>query len=265
MWCLKTSLIGIISIFFSLVISTMANSGEFQGNLILYPDGCQQSNSQICKLGSELRYKQDNGLVWETDKWSGNGKSGTTDGASIPQWAQWIIGDPYDPSYLKAAIVHDHYCYHENQVRTWQKTHRMFYDALRDLGVSSLKAKTMYYAVLVGGPRWNYFVPGENCGVGCVKFAPPDSFENLLRSGPSASWIKVNEGVRYGSQELQADIKKIYNLISKDQSITADAIHKLALVKRPDNYPFTKERNNEVVEEPKEATFRLEAILQPNR
>lgn len=250
-------------IFFLLVLLTTANSGEFQGDLILYPDGCQQSSSQTCKLGSELRYKQDSGLVWETDKWSGNGESGTTDGASIPQWARWIIGDPYDPSYLKAAIVHDHYCYPENQVRTWQKTHRMFYDALRDLNVSALKAKTMYYAVLVGGPRWNYLVPGEECGEGCVKVAPPDSFESLLRSRPSVSWIKVNEGPLYDSEEFQANIKKVYNLINSDQTISIDAIEKLALVKRPDNYPSAKEKNNGVAE-PKEAAFRLEAVAQPN-
>lgn len=83
-----------------------------------------------------------------------------TDGASIPQIFVPIIGFPNSPEFANAATVHDAYCgignekgekYHSS---TWQKTHRMFYDALRSGGTSAIKAKIMFAAVYIGGPRW---------------------------------------------------------------------------------------------------------------
>lgn len=149
-------------------------ASEFKGELKLLPEGCQYTKGRKCQLGSMLTFKSPDGLVWQTDIWTaGSHESGTTDGASIPKWAQPIIGDAYDPSFLKAAIVHDHYCYKENQVRTWFKTHRMFYYALIDLGIDKVKAKTMYFAVFTFGPHWRNLVPGENCGENCIKTVAP--------------------------------------------------------------------------------------------
>ncbi len=245
-------------IFFAMFLTT-SFAGTFSGELILEPEGCQQSDTKICKLGSELRYDQGNGLVWQTNKWTGNGKSGTTDGASIPGWAQWLIGDPYDSSYLKAAIVHDHYCYPENQVRTWQQTHRMFYDALIDLKIDKIKAKTMYYAVIIGGPRWNYLVPGENCGPRCLRVAPVKLYEDLLKHSRLTS-IKVNEGEQYENNEVQTKIKEFNKIIKQLVDISPEDIEKLALTSRPDKYSASKKNANHV-EPKKEVTFRLEKIV----
>ncbi len=72
---------------FLLTFSNAAMGGEFLGNLVLYPEGCQQTDARICKLGEELTYKSSrDGLVWQTDAWKDkNGEFGTTDGASIPE------------------------------------------------------------------------------------------------------------------------------------------------------------------------------------
>ncbi|WP_080684209.1 DUF1353 domain-containing protein [Pseudomonas chlororaphis] len=155
-------------------ISSPLRASQFTGDLKLIPEGCQFTKERKCQLGSMLTFKSPDGLVWQTDTWkSGNLESGTTDGASIPKWAQPIIGDAYDSSFLKAAIVHDHYCYKENQVRSWFKTHRMFYYALIDLGIEKTKAKTMYFAVFTFGPHWRNLVPGEKCGENCIKTITP--------------------------------------------------------------------------------------------
>lgn len=218
-------LILIVALLFG--ISGVAFSGEFTGDLVLYPEGCQKSDARICKLGSELTYKSStDNLVWQTDAWrDGNGESGTTDGASIPGWAQSIIGDPYDESYLKAAIVHDHYCYDENHVRTWRKTHRMFYDALIDLGVSTIKAKTMYFAVYLFGPHWVDIVPGENCGHNCVKNVAPTGVR----------W----EGDSFSNSESLKHINKMKEALEANPDLSLEDIENKAKEIKP-NYFFFK-------------------------
>jgi hypothetical protein len=84
--------------------------------------------------------------------------------ATIPSWARPFVGGPFDPSYIKAAVIHDHYC--DRHVRPWRSTHRAFYDALIALGLDTAKAKVMYYAVYLGGPKWVKLIPGKPCGSG---------------------------------------------------------------------------------------------------
>jgi hypothetical protein len=83
-----------------------------------------------------------------------------TDGASIPPIFVSIIGAPTSPEFVNAAAVHDAYCGIGNEQgakfhsETWQRVHIMFYDALLVGGVPELKAKLMFAAVWLGGPRW---------------------------------------------------------------------------------------------------------------
>ena len=83
-----------------------------------------------------------------------------TDGASIPKMFIGIMGHPRSKQFLNAAVVHDAFCATGNEEKafyhtaTWQNVHRMFYDAIRVSGVSAVKAKTMYAALYLGGPRW---------------------------------------------------------------------------------------------------------------
>jgi Protein of unknown function (DUF1353) len=83
-----------------------------------------------------------------------------TDGASIPEIFVPLVGFPNEPRFVNAAALHDAYCgigneegpvYHS---KTWQEVHRLFYDALVASGTSDLKAKIMFAAVWLGGPRW---------------------------------------------------------------------------------------------------------------
>jgi hypothetical protein len=213
---------------FLLLSCTTLADGDFEGNLVLLPQGCQRTDARICRLGSELRYTSPGGqLVWATDKWTdGNGQSGTTDGASIPEWARPIIGDPYDPSYLKAAIIHDHYCYNENHVRTWRQTHRMFYDALIDLGLGNTKAKIMYYAVYLGGPKWVELVPGEHCGENCIK----NAFPNGIR------W----EGDEFGTSDFQVELKRVRTLIEQNSNISLEELEGRAEAQKPTDFFFAR-------------------------
>ncbi len=88
-------------------------------------------------------------------------KGTLTDGASIPTVLIPVVGDPRDPKVVNAAAMHDAYCGIGNEAgpkyrtKTWQATHRLFYDALIAGGTPEIKAKIMYAAVWMGGPRWN--------------------------------------------------------------------------------------------------------------
>jgi len=83
-----------------------------------------------------------------------------TDGASIPPLFHGIVGDPTSPEFADAAAMHDAYCGIGNEsgpnyhARAWPQVHRMFYDALRVGGTPERKAKLMFAAVWLGGPRW---------------------------------------------------------------------------------------------------------------
>jgi hypothetical protein len=83
-----------------------------------------------------------------------------TDGASIPKIFVAIVGDPTSPEYINAAAVHDAYCgigneagsaYHQAK---WEDVHVMFYDGLIVGGTAEIRAKIMFAAVWLGGPRW---------------------------------------------------------------------------------------------------------------
>jgi len=84
-----------------------------------------------------------------------------TDGASIPQIFIPIVGDPRSPQFANAAAIHDAYCGLGNEngpsyhARRWQEVHRMFFDTLVVGGTPEIKAKVMFAAVYLAGPRWN--------------------------------------------------------------------------------------------------------------
>lgn len=105
-------------------------------------------------LAQELTFVDARDRVWIAPK------GVLTDGASIPPAFVEVVGQPTDPSFVKAAAIHDSYCGVGNEqtryfhTRRWQDTHRMFYEALRVGGTPERTAKTMFTAVYMGGPRW---------------------------------------------------------------------------------------------------------------
>jgi hypothetical protein len=79
-------------------------------------------------------------------------KGAIIDGASRPRLAWAFIGSPFVGEYRRASVVHDVYC--QTKAQPHKLVHKMFYDAMRLDGVGFFKAKTMYFAVKLGGPKW---------------------------------------------------------------------------------------------------------------
>lgn len=109
------------------------------------------------------------GLVWKADA------GDVTDGASIPTIFLPITGPRFDPHFLPAAVMHDHYTDKAHLVRTWRSTARVFYEAMRANATPAVKAKLMFYAVHVFGPHWGRLAPGVDCGPNCVNLTGEQS------------------------------------------------------------------------------------------
>ncbi|QDU60776.1 hypothetical protein Pan216_16280 [Planctomycetes bacterium Pan216] len=75
-------------------------------------------------------------------------------GASIPREFWSVIGSPFAGEYRDASVIHDVACV--DKIRPHDDVHRMFHDACRCSGVSPQKAKVLYAAVAVFGPKWSY-------------------------------------------------------------------------------------------------------------
>jgi len=194
-----------------------ANS-HFEGELILEPTGCEVSRE--CYTKEAIRFTDPNELVWEA-------KQGLkTDGLTIPDWVRLIIRDPYDKSYLKAAVIHDHYC--DRPVRSWRSTHRVFYHMLRDLGVPEPESKIMYYAVYRYGPKWVEIIPPRNCGANCI-----NEFSKLTE----AEKIRFQPGSYNDASNLEGRIENMKDLLN-DKNLTLEQIEDLAESEEPGNVFF---------------------------
>lgn len=123
-----------------------------------------------------------------------------TDGASVPRLALSVTDGRFDKAFLKAAVVHDAYCQGENaehspeqyQSRPWQQVHRMFFEAAISGGTPITRARLMFAAVWLGGPRWKD--PAHD-----LSLVPQDIL--LAEFQACKEWIEAKEPTR---EEIEA-------------------------------------------------------------
>ena len=118
-------------------------SAKYQGKLVLSP----KAEGRLMQLQQAFGYVDASGVSWEVPS------GAIVDGASIPRILWPIIGGPWDGPYIEASVVHDWFC--AVRIMPWQKTHRMFYEAMLTSGISNAKAKLMFLAVRYAGPSWD--------------------------------------------------------------------------------------------------------------
>jgi hypothetical protein len=210
-------------------------SGKFNGDLALGPAGCEAKGK--CQLLKTFSYVDSKGVGWEADK--GN----WTDGASIPQWAKPIVGESFDEGFIKAAIIHDHYC--DRHVRPWEETHWVFYDALRANNVSEEKAKLMYFAVMVGGPKWEKLDPAKTCttGANCQKTLIPQMIEprSTIQSAGKAQYLV--RPATYNDPDFKREMAEAQAVIAKNAGkMTLEEVAELARKAKPGDYYLSKAR-----------------------
>jgi hypothetical protein len=126
-----------------------------------------------------------------------------TDGASVPS-ALWALYPPFTGNYRQAAVIHDYYC--DNEQRSWQDTHKVFYFAMRAANVDEQTAKIMYSAVYLFGPRWG---PGTGPG---------------QRSAPVTATPEQQEAVvKELKQLVEKENPDLDNLVKKAKRMGAQA------------------------------------------
>lgn len=116
--------------------------GRFIGDVVVKWNG----DGRDMTLVEPFAYVDPQAVRWDAPAGS------VVNGASIPRAFWSVIGGPFEGRFRNASVVHDVAC--EDRNRSWQDTHRMFFDACRCGGVGAVKANTLYYAVFHFGPRW---------------------------------------------------------------------------------------------------------------
>lgn len=142
----------------------------------------------------------------------------TVNGASIPRAFWPVVGGPFEGRYRDASIIHDWFC--DRRTRTWQATHRVFYDAMLVSGVSVPKAKLMYFGVYWAGPRWEERVTLNTT-------LPVDtSFHLYLGSSRSVDIVSIPSPGSLTRTVRQSSIRD--DLEAKIASLDLEAIERLA-------------------------------------
>lgn len=120
--------------------------GSFNGTPVVQFVEQGDGRGREMELLQDFSYTDPSGRTWTA-------KAGyKTDGASIPPVFWSLVGAPFEGDYRMAAVIHDWYCFTEEQ--PWQDVHRVFYYASLAGGVTEAKAKLLYAAVMWGGPKW---------------------------------------------------------------------------------------------------------------
>jgi hypothetical protein len=186
--------------------------GHFDGVLLLKPEPDGRNMTIVDKFSY-------------TD-WGGHTLTASpgfvSDGASIPRVAWTLVGGPWDGKYRQAAVVHDVGC--ESHKYSWKITHRLFYEAMLDSKVDKPLALTMYYAVLVGGPRWELLAirtaaTPSDLDAQIATYTEAKSTENSLVSLLSTEKIIVNKET--GGTTKQPQYKAmIYAVLPSGDTVT---------------------------------------------
>ncbi len=99
------------------------------------------------KLRKDFSFIDKKGVTWVAPAGS------IVDGASIPRFLWSLVGSPFAGKYRRASVLHDVAC--QERTRPWKKVHKMFYQAMLADKTPKKKAKQMYRAVKLFGPRWD--------------------------------------------------------------------------------------------------------------
>lgn len=176
--------------------------GQYVGRLILEPlkDGRRMAVAQ------DFSFVDSKQKVWPVPK-------GThVDGASIPQPLWSVMGGPFEGKYRDASVIHDYHC--STRLHPHREVHRVFYDAMRASGVSTLRAKVMYAAVYFAGPKWT-----EMDVVNTRLPRPDGAFEKAVIEAievpdfSQSSVLKSVDGREPDSLELQFNLQKLERAI----------------------------------------------------
>ena len=210
--------------------SSPSTAQQFVGKLQFEPGACP-SGDQV-KLVYDYGYIDSRGGGWQTVA------GDCTDGASIPFWAKPFIGGSFDPQFIGAAVIHDHYC--DRHVHSWRETNWVFYDALLAGGVTEAKAEVMYYAVAIGGPKWISLIEGVPCKVGnaCIESVnvPTKIPRSAIVTSDSGQLMAVRPA-QYDRLDMASELKAVADLVEQPGAkVSLADLDARAKARNPDDF-----------------------------
>ena len=186
------------------------SQGSFQGKVVV-EWLVEHGPDRKMQLQEPISFTDEDGTVWEVPKgW-------IVDGASIPGIFWTTIGPPFVGDYRRASVIHDYYC--DAKTRPWKDVHRMFKSACVAGGVSEAKARAMYAAVYVGGPRWEVIRKRITGGGGLSPFSVTE-VETVFSFSPTpdeakfvaaADWI-VDESLSLDELDKRLAEESVFSL-----------------------------------------------------
>ena len=121
----------------------MKHKPVFSGDVIVQ----WLDDGRTMELLEDFSFVDAKGTSWQAPAGS------IVNGASIPRILWPVVGSPFAGRYRRASVLHDVAC--QKRTRPWKKVHKMFYQAMRADKTQKAKAKQMYKAVRMFGPRWD--------------------------------------------------------------------------------------------------------------
>ena len=187
----------------------------------------KDNNQNTMTLYIDFAFYDPDGKRWSVPKGE------PTDGASIPKVLWTVLGHPFNPDFINAAIIHDHFCREADKSETRELRDKlrkeadvMFYYACKADGCSRVKAFSMFKGVRIGASMpWT---PGartemiENDDVR-ILYSKLDKQRNIFEDDTEP--LSADQAVDRGSQgtlsPLNADIER--GIDALDQAIEGEA------------------------------------------
>jgi len=188
---------------------------------ILQPMKDKDNNQNTMTLYIDFSFYDPDGKRWHVPKGE------PTDGASIPKVLWTVLGHPFDPDFINAAIIHDHFCREADNSETRELRNKlrkaadvMFYYACKVDGCSRVKAFSMFKGVRIGASMpWT---PGqrtetiENEDVR-ILYSKLDKQKNIfeddadLTQSPSAHQsVDIEMGIEALDQAIAIEASKLH-------------------------------------------------------
>ncbi len=116
---------------------------KFKGDVIVK----WRKDDITMQLLQTFSFRDSKGTTWKAPAGS------IINGANIPRILWPTVGSPFVGRYRRASVLHDVAC--QQRTSPWKTVHKMFYQAMRADNTPKAKAKQMYRAVMLFGPRWD--------------------------------------------------------------------------------------------------------------
>jgi Protein of unknown function (DUF1353) len=160
-----------------------AEQGVFEGKVVV--EWLDDAFVPAMRLVEDFGFRQAEGKRWTASRGQ------VLEGKAMPPLFRDLVGQPFDGSYRKSAVVYDSAVH--TMTEPWEQAQRMFFEASIAEGVPVPDAKIMYLILVVQGTRWE--VAGHRCYGSCHGRETPLEWRpvvNEARTAELVTWVRAS-------------------------------------------------------------------------